>query len=95
MVEAAGVEPDHLRSTNWLMAHDFRRKVLIPRRFSPSIESPGVPYSPLESTPVVETFWRRDLIMKGSLRRASVETCQHFPRVETVTRQAEQFIAGS
>ena len=45
MVEAAGVEPDHLRSTNWLMAHDFRRKVLIPCRFSPSIECPGVPWS--------------------------------------------------
>ena len=59
MVEAAGVEPDPGRSTKRLMAHDFRRKTLIPRRFSPSIESPGVPYSPLESTPVVETFWRR------------------------------------
>ena len=58
-MEAAGVEPDHLRSTNWLMAHDFRRKVLIPRRFSPSIESPGVPSCPLESTPVMETFWRQ------------------------------------
>ena len=56
MVEAAGVEPDPGRSTNRLMVHDFRRKTLIPRRFSPSIESSGVPYSPLESTPVVETF---------------------------------------
>ena len=59
LVEAAGVEPDPGRSTNRLMAHDFRRKDLIPRRFSPSIESPGVPSCPLESTPVVETFWRR------------------------------------
>ena len=54
MVEAAGVEPDPGRSTNRLMVHDFRCNNLIPRRFSPSIESPGVPYSPLESTPVVE-----------------------------------------
>ncbi len=53
MVEAAGVEPDPGRSTNWLMAHDFRRKTLIPRRFSPSIESPTVPSRPLKSTPVV------------------------------------------
>jgi len=45
------------------MAHDFRRKTLIPRRFSPSIESPGVPVSPLESTPVVEIFWRRRLTL--------------------------------
>jgi hypothetical protein len=42
LVEAAGVEPDHPQTTNWLMAHDFRCKTLIPRRFSPSIESPGV-----------------------------------------------------
>jgi len=53
LVEAAGVEPDPGGSTKRLMAHDFRRKTLIPRRFSPSIESPGVPCSPLESTPVV------------------------------------------
>jgi hypothetical protein len=58
-MEAAGVEPDYPLLTNWLMVHDFRRKILIPRRFSLSIESPGVPYSPLESTPVLETLWRR------------------------------------
>jgi hypothetical protein len=55
------------------MAHDFRRRTLIPRRFPPSIESPGVPYSPLESTPVVEVFWRRDEpldhVSEKSLRR--------------------------
>ena len=59
LVEAAGVEPDPGQFTNVLMAHEFRRNTLIPRRFSPSIESPGVPNSPLESTPVLETFWRR------------------------------------
>ncbi len=59
LVEAAGVEPDHPLLTNRLMTHDFRRNILISRRFQPSIESPGVPSCPLESTPVVETFWRR------------------------------------
>jgi hypothetical protein len=59
MVEAAGIEPDHPQSTNRLMAHDFLRMTTIPSRFSPSIESPGVPSSPLESTPVVEISWRR------------------------------------
>jgi hypothetical protein len=59
MVEAAGVEPDHIRSTNWLMAHGFRRITLILRRFPPSTESPGVPCSPPESTPAVEIVWRR------------------------------------
>ena len=38
----AGVEPDPGQSTKRLMVHDFRRKTLIPRRFSPSIESLGV-----------------------------------------------------
>ncbi len=65
MVEAAGVEPDPGRSTNRLMAQDFRRNNMIPRRFPPSIESPGVPYSPLESTPVLETFWRRPDVDSG------------------------------
>ena len=59
VVEAAGVEPDPGQFINVLMARDLRRKTLIPRRFSPSIESSGVPSRPLESTPVVETFWRR------------------------------------
>ena len=59
MVEAAGIEPDPGQSTNRLMAHDFCRNTLIPCRFPPSIESPGVPSCPLESTPVVEIFWRR------------------------------------
>ena len=65
VVEGAGVEPDPGRSTNRLMAHDFRRKILIPRRFPPSIESPGVPSCPLESTPVVEAFWRRTWFDSG------------------------------
>jgi hypothetical protein len=45
MVEAAGIEPDPGQSTNRLMAHDFFRKTTISSRFSPSIESPGVPWS--------------------------------------------------
>jgi hypothetical protein len=40
------------------------RMTSLPNRFAarvllPSIESPGVPLSPLESTCVVETLWRR------------------------------------
>ena len=40
------------------------RMTSLPNRFAarvlvPSIESPGVPLSPLQSTCVVETFWRR------------------------------------
>jgi len=53
LVEAAGVEPDPRRSTNRLMAHDFRHNILIPCRFSASIESPGIPSRPRESTSVV------------------------------------------
>ena len=51
LVEAAGVEPDPGQFTNVLMAHDFRRKTLIPRRFPPSIESPAVPWSRPQDLP--------------------------------------------
>ena len=43
------------------MARDFRKFPAVNPLPSPDFESPGVPYSPLESPPVVETFWRRDL----------------------------------
>jgi len=65
-VEAAGIEPAPGRLTNRLMAHDFARKTSIPSRFSPSIESPAVPSCPLESTPVVEIFWRRPWCTRSS-----------------------------
>ncbi len=54
------------------MAHDFRRKTLIPRCFSPSIESPGIPYSPLESTPVVGHFGDGPLLPFEVLSQMSV-----------------------
>jgi hypothetical protein len=79
MVEAAGIEPDHPQLTNWLMAHDFCRKTLIPSRFSSPIESPGVPCCPLESTPVVEIFWRRcPLVLQTLLTRLGVHTPQNW-----------------
>jgi hypothetical protein len=59
MAGATGLEPDQGSFSNRLMAHGFRRNRLTARRFPPSIESPGVPCSPLKSTPVVETSWRR------------------------------------
>jgi len=58
-VEAAGIEPERRDPANYLMANDFRRKCLESRDLPPPFECPGVPSSPLESTPVVETFWRR------------------------------------
>jgi hypothetical protein len=51
---------------NLLMAHGFRRKALTARCFPPSNESAGVPPSPLESTPVVEKWWRRLVRRWGS-----------------------------
>jgi hypothetical protein len=58
-VEAAGIEPLFPINTNPMMANDFgfyRVKTLeLPRRF----DSPGVPYSLLESSPVLEIYWRR------------------------------------
>ena len=59
MVEAAGIEPFSPVNPNPMMANDFGFYVMkaseLPRRF----ESPGVPSSPLESSPVLEIFWRR------------------------------------
>ena len=59
VVEAAGIEPFSPANPNPMMAHDFgfydMKTCELPRRF----ESPGVPYSPLESSPVLETYWRR------------------------------------
>jgi hypothetical protein len=59
MVEAAGIEPLSPVNTNPMMANDFGfycvKTFELPRRF----DSPGVPCSPLESSPVLEIFWRR------------------------------------
>jgi hypothetical protein len=41
------------------MARDFRCQGSILRRIRCPFESPGVPHSPLESSTVLETFWRR------------------------------------
>ncbi len=59
MVEAAGIEPLLLKNTNPMMANGFgfydMKTFELPRRFF----SPRVPSSPLESSPVLEIFWRR------------------------------------
>ncbi len=73
MVSAVGVEPDPGQFTNVLMAHDFRRNTLSSRRLQPSIESSGVPYSPLESTSVVETFWRRKFGLFDQLPKQEID----------------------
>ena len=53
-MEAAGIEPLFLVNTNPMMASDFgfygMQTFELQRRF----ESPGVPSSPLESSPVLE-----------------------------------------
>ena len=47
------------------MVRDFRCQGSILSRFRCPFESPGVPYSPLESTPVLEIFWRRAVASAG------------------------------
>ena len=58
-VEAAGIEPARSINPNPLMVRDFGcyslRTSELPRRYF----SPRVPSSPLESSPVLETSWRR------------------------------------
>ena len=54
LVEAAGIEPLFPLDPKPMMANDFgfyyKKTFGLPRRF----DSPGVPYSPLESSPVLE-----------------------------------------
>ena len=56
-------EPFSPVNTNPMMVHDFgfycRRIIELPRRYL----SPRVPSSPLESSPVLEIFWRRKLAL--------------------------------
>jgi hypothetical protein len=58
MLEAAGIEPDTGQSTSSRMVLDSRLKAPISGRFSPPIESPGVPSCPLESPRGAEISWR-------------------------------------
>jgi hypothetical protein len=57
--EASGIEPLFPVNPNPMMAHKFGfyfvKTLKLQRRF----DSPGVPYSPLESSPVLEIYWRR------------------------------------
>jgi hypothetical protein len=54
-VEAAGVEPSKAQTFNWLTAHDFRSKSLIPVVFLPPNQSTGIVTSVRQSTAVLET----------------------------------------
>ena len=58
-LNAVGIEPFSPVNPNPMMANDFgfyfAKSFELPRRFF----SPGVPSSPLESSPVLEIFWRR------------------------------------
>jgi hypothetical protein len=73
MVEAAGIEPVILTNSNPMMANDFGfycvKTFELPRRF----ESPGVPSSPLESSPVLEIFWRRHDVPRDGTRGPCAE----------------------
>ena len=54
LVEAAGIEPFSPVNTNPMMAHDFGLYCVITFGLWRRFDSPGVPYSPLESSPVLE-----------------------------------------
>ena len=59
MVEAAEIEPFSPLNPNPMMANDFgfyRAKSFELQR---NFDLPGVPYRPLESSPVLEVYWRR------------------------------------
>jgi len=62
LVEAAGIEPLLPANLNLMMANDFGFYDMKTFELQYRFESPGVPYSPLESSPVSEIFWRRAIL---------------------------------
>lgn len=74
VVEAAGIEPVPGFFSKLAAAHDFRCQGSMFRRIRCLFESPGVPSSPLESTPVLETFWRRAMAIVSEVERPSDST---------------------
>lgn len=85
-MEAAGVEPDPTYFTNSLMARDFPHNSIKTRCLVRNSLSPSVPPSPLESSPVLETLWRRTLWQTGiakygsSVRKPVNATSSHNER---------------
>lgn len=65
-----------------LMVRDFRRKSLSKRCLVPVFDSPGVPSSPLESSAVVETLWRRLAPDCDELKRLCLPSKADPPRLD-------------
>jgi hypothetical protein len=57
--EAREFEPLFPVNTNPMMANDFGFYLVKTHELPRRSDSPGVPSSPLESSPVLEIFWRR------------------------------------
>ena len=58
-MEAAGVEPKRAGFLKLLMVHELLSKCLACRRFHPLFESSPIDASRLQSSPDLETLWRR------------------------------------
>jgi hypothetical protein len=58
VVEAAGIEPDSGDNLILLMAREFGFYCIKTFELHRCFESPRVPSNPLESSPILETFWR-------------------------------------
>jgi len=57
-LNAVGIEPLFPLNTNPMMANDLGIYCLKTFELRRRFDSPGVPYSPLESSPVLEIYWR-------------------------------------
>jgi len=90
LVEAAGIEPFSPMNPNSMMANDFGFSCVktfeLPRRFF----SPGVPSSPLESSPVLEIFWRRRHHVEPSSRLRLVLSAERVERLAGIVHDGER-----
>jgi len=58
-VEAAGIEADYGQEPNRMALREFGRIGFENHELPPPFRCPSIPWSPPESPPVVEAFWRR------------------------------------
>ena len=102
MVEAAGIEPFLRVNSNLMMAHDLGFYKLKTIELRSCFFSPGVPSCPLESSPVLEIYWRRRhhverhrVLITITRRTLTVFTSGHRHRSQLIHRATKAMISAA